>query len=42
MQKDEELKSIFDSLDKSNQGFISTGLLKRVRTYPYFLYFNLF
>ncbi|ELR17042.1 glutaminase [Acanthamoeba castellanii str. Neff] len=28
--KDEELKSIFDSLDKSNQGFITTNLLKKV------------
>jgi glutaminase len=30
--KDEELKSIFDSLDKSNQGFITTSLLKKVLT----------
>jgi Ca2+-binding EF-hand superfamily protein len=36
LQKDEELKSIFDSLDKSNQGFITTNLLKKVPPLAFF------
>lgn len=30
VQKDEELKGIFDSLDKTNQGFITAPLLRQV------------